>query len=341
MNTRVTSPSGETVRAEQFVRPGHKPGDAATFAFIKSLTHEVMSKTYHASKIQKYELVITDFLYAVSKSKSRLLAWQTLDPLFEGKEYGRSASESVRQALIKAKYLRLRQRGARGLCAVYEAREGILDFDLKFEKSSTGSVVRVRGPGRRNGIGEKQKGRLIARKNFLPEILRIEDELDFINELMRHYPLTSDDGTIWDECYRQFNEGELTKGGRIYGGWQTARLKDRLGYRLYEEIVSEVDIKACFPFIANATSGHSVNLGSDPYQLVQFVALESDPVRNKEMREFAKLLVGTMLFQPKTPTRLPIVKKGSEGTPTHSRAHYNLPKTTKTQSFYPGLFTEV
>lgn len=253
--------------------------------------------------------------------------------------YGYDVAQRVMRALLASGKLSLAQEAERpkkgkGLSAVYQARKEVAPDALRFKPHGTGPAIQVRDSkpeGYAFAGGEKPKGAILGLSQFKGQYEALQADMRAINKVMVIHPLRSPEDEEWAGGKRIFNDGRLDKGGRIYGGWQNKKAADRLHFTIDGEAVCEIDVKGSFVSLANVLFGESeIDLGSDPYQRIEFV--RSGP---PHMRSFAKELVSALLSSSPKKNRLPKgKKKDGNGKPIPLQKEYNLPKKVPAKFYY-------
>lgn len=327
------------LKADQFFRSGYKPKDQETELYVDDFTRKLLGrKAQTPVNRNKYLACVCDYLAMVKKSGTGLISWQTGSEHYQNSSYSRSIAERTRDALIQKGYLTKQQDHKRGSCTIYNATT-IPDINtLEFKKTSRSSALKIRQPTQ-HGNGRKKKGKLIPLSKFNQSIINpLIAEMEQINEMMERHPLISPEGTTWTDCYRQFNDGDPTgsqwinRGGRIYGGWQSKTESERLQFTIGGDDICEVDIKACFLFIANQHAAQPIHLPDDPYQLINFVK------SNYDLRPLAKLLTSAVLCKEGDIKKFPKGRKKPNENSTQSlRDQFNLEKSAKCSNYVQDI----
>lgn len=264
---------------DAFVTAKYEPRTDETASYVRQLAEdlELVSPEARPTTKQKYIRCLSDVLVATMSSPSGLICWPKDNHSLRDKAYGRDVAEKVYKALLTAGHIELVQKGRPGLSAVYRIDRSITVDGLSFKEHGIGPVVEVRAEKQKVYWTPNQpKGRTLPLKQFDGHWQPLERDVRTINEVMQLSPLTAPDGRQWASCRRIFNDGRLDRGGRLYGGWQSEKAKDRLSFTIDGKPVCEIDIKGSFLFLTNALTGSKIHLGSDPYQRIQFVR-EGDP----------------------------------------------------------------
>jgi hypothetical protein len=314
------------LQADQFVVAKYEPADEQSNLLIQGLVEAAFKdRPPRPTSEKKLRLAMGDFLAALQKSKTGLLAWQTKEEQFVDAAYKRTCAENLREQLIEIGWLEIAQKGKRGTCKLYRWTDKIALPDIKLRKYGSGDLVRVRGSRTTGPNGKPKKGKRLRIKDFQPAIQEQIDQMKVVNDMMAEHPLSDNDGTAWSSCHRGFNEGRLDKGGRIYGDWQNKKSHERLAMTVDGCPVVEVDIKGSFLFLGNRLSSHPSDLGLDPYLNIPFVRnAKRDEVRSS-LRELAKIVVSSMWYAEKSLTRLPKGReKNGYGSTISLRQQFNL-----------------
>jgi hypothetical protein len=243
--------------------------------------------------------------------------------LFSGGPYGRDKAMEVKQALEAAGHLKLVQRPRQGSSAVYKVNKLIAPKALRFQEHDKTPVLEVRATKPdiylRHG---RPKGKKLKLNSFdRAEYEDLKAEMEQIVQAMGEHPLQAHDGTEWSRCTRIFNDGRFDRGGRVYGGWQSRKKEERRDFRIDQEPVCEIDIKASFLFLASRLMGHKRPLSTDPYKDIPFVQ------RDIELRGLAKILVSSLLSKPERPQQFPKSDlKDDNGNTIPLKKYYKIPK---------------
>jgi hypothetical protein len=146
------------------------------------------------------------------------------------------------------------------------------------------------------------------------------------------HPLTSSTGEQWASAKRIFSNGALDEGGRVYGGWQNKKARDRLDFTIDGQAVCEIDVRASYLLLAYKLSGgNALNLGADPYMDIPFVR------DRPEWRKLAKELTATMLSDSPHKARFPQGQTTKEGKVVSFRDRYGIPKRVPASFFYDQI----
>lgn len=331
-------PTPSQLKAERFVEPKYLPGDAATEAFIVGLLDEILPAKRPTSRAKDI-LCVSDFLAAAQRSQDGLLAWTT-DEDFKLAPYRRRVMEKVRNALTASGWQKKVQKHTRGSKEIYQVDLALIPAELTFVKNGRWKVVRVRDRKPTDKIrGKTQKGKIMSRKLFIGRIEPLEAQIVEINEMMEQQPLQHPSGKTWDNCFRQFNDGRLDRGGRLYGDWQTLPEAERLTLTIGGREVCEIDIKSCFLFIAHQMSNPGGKLPVDPYKKINFVRQQNNPDRQKQMRDFGKQLVSAILCKEEPLTKLPRGEYSNKQQKYVSvRDRYALPKDVPSAAYIKDVY---
>jgi hypothetical protein len=121
--------------------------------------------------------------------------------------------------------------------------------------------------------------------------------METLNAFYSTHFLEHEGEIFWGGAQRIFNESRLDRGGRLYGDWQQFNEAQRLQFKLDGEAVAEIDITACFLFIASALEGTTI-VHKDPYTEVPWV-------NDKDKRKLCKKLLSAHLSKDGGLTRFP------------------------------------
>lgn len=171
---------------------------------------------------------------------------------------------------------------------------------LAFEHRRPEELVSVRE--RKGRSGDPQEGRKLSQKECLSrfgtgfdiEVFSMKLLCDFLEQ----HPLVIL-GNSYKGLTRQFNDGRLDRGGRIFAGYSSLKkhvfdpetgeeIVTRSTARIDDEEVALIDISGSFLCICAGMVGEVVSKDEDPYARVPFVV-------NEESRKFAKVLVSAMI----------------------------------------------
>lgn len=331
----------DTLKADQFFRSGYQPKDRATELYVGDFTNKLLGRKARTPvNRNKYLACVCDYLAMVKKSGTSLISWQTGSEHYHNSAYSRDIAEATRNALIRKKHLTEKQRHKRGSCTIYRVSD-IPEIDtLEFKRTSRSSALKVRQRTHFEN-GKKKKGKLIPLSRYDRSVISpLISDMEIINEMMEKYPMMAPEGTTWTDCYRQFNDGDPTgsqwinRGGRIYGGWQSKTEDERLQFTIGGDDICEVDIKACFLFIANQHAAQPIQLPDDPYQLIDFVK------NDNTLRPLAKILTSSILCKEGAITKFPKGRKQPQEQDVKSlREQFNLGKTAKCSDYVQDILT--
>ena len=271
---------GELAKAGAFVYQDYEPADDETAQYVADLAQALQLPTTGKTG-QKYQRCLSDFLMAVRVTSNGKIAWPMGSENFYTQPYGHKVAKKVKSRLKAADKLELFQKASKRdkLSRLYSVDKSLCPDWLRFSKHGEGPLVVVKSPKVRNKSGEITGGSRMGRKNFLPEIKTLEDQVELINQKMFSERLCDPiSGTDFVRCYRVFNNGSLQFGGRLYGRWQTWPEEERLAMTIDGEQVVEIDIKASFLSMAHSWVKSNAPLAPDPYAAVPFVSTaETEP----------------------------------------------------------------
>lgn len=334
----IQSLSTDELKAQRFVEVKYEPANDETTAFVEAIIERIGGDLRGTSR-KKWHYCVCDFLHAALYSDSGLIAWTTNGD-FSNRPYSRKIMQNVQKALTTSGWQTQVQGHHRGLKAVFQVNRIRIRDDLAFKKHGKGGAVRVRDAkpeGSRKG--RPTKGKLLPRSRFLGQIEPLERQMSIINGMMKSNPLTHGDGKVWDYCYRQFNNGRLDRGGRLYGGWQSLPEAERLSLTIGGRQACEIDIKSCFLFIAHQMANPCGKLPVDPYKKINFVRQLNDPDRQQQMRDFAKQLVSAILCKEEPLTKLPRGEYSNKAqTYVSVRDSYALPKNVPSAAYIKDVY---
>jgi hypothetical protein len=339
--TSVSDHFGKLKKAGSEVWIEFEPRDNATYTILKeALLYLDLHPDRPTTEIKMIRC-LSDFVMAVKSSPNGLICWPTSNDHFTGAAYGSYIARDVKQSLADVEVLVLDQKSSKKdkLARVYRVYETAWMDGLRFKAHGIGPSVEVRSPKIRNG--SKSAGRQkMSRKQFLPQIADLEDQVDHIRKVMMEQPLTTINGQPLGLCKRIFNQGSLQAGGRLSGKWQSLPESDRLELLIAGEAVCEIDVKAMFLGICNAQFGSGHPFVDDPYLMIPFVGTVNDPDRQKTMRKLAKLLVSAYLSNGGKTNRFP---KGTKKDPEQPnkilsvREQYSLPTKAKATNYFDDI----
>lgn len=346
--TKQTKDYGELQIASGQVWYDFEPANEETEALIVALLAEIGAVYPTKSGRRKLVLVMSDVIMAARHAPTGIIMWPMDTSYFTGGPYGADFARLIRDRLIDAGYLQLKQKSSKWdkLARLYEASLPRWVSRCSFKAHKHGPVLEVRSPQRRDAKGWMVGGRRLSLKQFEPEIVRPLLEARTINEMMSQFPLAHPDGRVFTRCRRVFNEGSLQKGGRYYGAWQNCSEDERLTMEIDGSPVAEIDLKACFLVVLCqlynrfGQTREKITLPFDPYSLIPFVRGCNDPQRRKRMRDLAKLLVSSVIADKADLTKFPKGKKtrdteaGNGKRRVSVREHFQLGKDIKAEDLY-------
>ena len=289
---------GELVEGEAFAEHEYEPADQYTREAVAGLLKELDLPYGKGKNPQKYVRCLSDALVAMRAARNGLFCWPMRNDNFTGEAYGADVARKVLDALMAEGKMRLHQKSSKNdkLARIYEADKSIVSSKLRFKCHGAGQPVIVRSKYVKRGK-KKYGGQRLPRKNFLPEIAKLEAQVQTINDFHKSHPLLLTNGEERARCRRIFNNGSLTVGGRLYGPWQQMGEDERLTCTIDGERLCEIDLKASFLSIAHAIIDGKGDLGFDPYSRVKCVKEANCEVRKKQLRGLIKLLVVTYVSQ--------------------------------------------
>lgn len=301
---------GSLEKAGSFVYQDYEPADNQSTTYVESLALK-LRLPITGQNGKKYIRCISDFLMAVRTTSTNKIAWLLGADNFYSGPYGHKIAQATLKALMAEKHLALFQKSSKRdkLARLYSVDKNICPDSLRFRPHGKGPLVIVNSKKRLSAGGKQVGGKRIARKGFLPEIKRLEDQVSGIKAKMLKEPLRDTSGHYFASCRRVFNNGSLKAGGRLYGHWQGRSEVERLEMTIAGEPVVEIDIKACFLSIASAQASTKSRLSTDPYHMVSFVKYSEDEETRIRNRNAAKRLINSYFFKPGEPTKFPKGKK--------------------------------
>lgn len=305
---RNSSQFGTLVAADSFVLIEHEPADHETLEHVVCLLAEVGLSLDGKRPTSRQNLIrcMSDYLMATKTSRSGLVSWPMGNDHYTGAAYSSHTARKVFVALKKHGYLRLKQPSSKRdqLAALYTTRKSAAPDWLKFKCHGLGYAVTVRSEKVRQG-GQIYGGTAMSRKKFLPDIERLEAEVQEINKVNLLYPLEDTEGNLFVRGTRIFNNGSLTCGGRVYGRWQQRPEDERLRMTIGGEPVAEIDLTACYLNIANALLGDGKYLGQDPYEKITYVWSQNSTEGKARMRKLSKFLLASYISNDGELNRFP------------------------------------
>ncbi|MCE5974771.1 hypothetical protein LZA78_14875 [Sinirhodobacter sp. WL0062] len=246
--------------ADKFITPKFKPANDSSRLALELMVDQLFESTLRTTSRGKAIFALCDVIGAVKHSEKGHLAWQLTEDKFYDAPYGRAIAEKLRNKLLEIGWLKIVQRGRRGLCQVYRVTDELDHSSIELEKHGMSSLVDVRAPTKVSASGNKRKGKRLRHSLFEPQISDEIAKIQLINEMMAQHPLQGAEAKVWSSCYRSFNEGRLDKGGRIYGKWQLVKPEVRLAMTIDGEPVAEIDIKGSFLYLGNHLSKIPIKL---------------------------------------------------------------------------------
>lgn len=330
MFDNVEQQEDEDQIGKAFVRQDYEPKDSDTEAFILALGESMNLITHKTRKTSRPKLVrcLSDFVMACRYRHGELICWLMGKNVYSDPPYSYTIAKQVFDAANREGLIRLASKGRKGVAARYRVHFEVPE-GLKFREHGEGRILEVRAKKRRIAGGKFAPVRRLSLKKFGEEGVRAQEEMKTINKLLKAHPLETSEGVEWCAAKRIFNDGSLESGGRLYGNWQGLNSEERLRLTIDGESLCEIDIKACYLFIANAVTGNTMNLPDDPYSLLGFVRRENCPDRRKQMRDAEKRLLAAFLSKKTEMIKFPKGKKDEEGGTISYREEFGIHKDIK------------
>ena len=327
------------IAGEAFIAVQFEPGNHLTGFYISQLgNHLGLLPSGRPTSDQKIIRCLSDVLVALSISESGLICWPMNKADFTDRAYSRDIASKVRNALVSRGHLHKLQEPRWGIsesrATVYKIDKFLCPSCLRFKEHGIGPLIEVRDtkPDYYHRHG-KPKGKRLKLSQFKGQCTEQQAQMKRIVQIMGEHPLTAPDGTEWSRCVRIFNDGRLDRGGRVYGGWQSRKAKERLTFTIAGEQVCEIDIKASYLFLGSRISGWTKQLPPDPYQEISFV--KKDP----SLRGLAKKLVSAILSKPDPVNRFPVGDlKDAKGNTISLKDQFKLPKKARTTEYTASIF---
>ncbi len=293
----LVSKSYDTLeKADAFVYRDFEPADAATIEIVTKLASDLGLPSKGQVQSLKYIRCLSDFIVATRTTETGLIAWTGGAGEYAGPPYGHSIAATTRKALLRKGIITLHQKASKrdGLARLF-----MVDFEQlpalgRYKLHGLGPLVIVKSK-KETIKGKTTGGTPMGRKQFEPQISKLEKQIVGFNKLMTAQPLVSPKGVSYGRCYRVFNNGSLRSGGRLYGPWQSTPEPQRLAMTIEGEPVCEIDLKASFLSIAHGLTGSKAVLPPDPYQKIKFVRDAKGTDEEQKHRTAAKLLVNAYL----------------------------------------------
>ena len=277
-----------TSDAKQVVYYGFEPADEETEHTIESFRE---ANGIRRGKNQRR--AICGFL-ATCKALQHRKGWYFAWPCSKASHSGYRAYKTVRDQL-ELKYFTLVKKGSNltGKANTYKLHTMPNFGKLKFvETRGNRRLVEVRNcKERERDWSMPHKGKQLSRNACLSKFgeakfSNAEERMQNVVSYLHDYPLVLNDieyRTLW----RQFNEGSMTHGGRIYGSYSPEKKIYRASATIDGERISQIDVNASFLFVRAAMDG--VNLGEgggypeDPYKAIRWVDCAESRVIGKEL----------------------------------------------------------
>jgi hypothetical protein len=298
---------GELAKADAVVPQRFAPKDFFTTNYVDDLLESIGINLgdERPSSVPKLRYAMSDFLVGARQAlkKNALLAWPMSNDAFTGSAYNAELARRVLKGLMAEGLMWVEQQQSKrdGLGRVYGLDSEIVPAKLSFEHHGKGDCVVVRSA--KTSLWEDSNratgGKRMSRKKFLGQIEPLEEQVTIINRCFLRHPLQFWDGREFAWCRRIFNDGRLDHGGRLYGDWQYVSEDERIASTIDGCAVCEIDLKASYPSIINATLGTINDLGEDPYREVQFVKEAPD------LRGLAKDLISAYVSKGSEMSQFP------------------------------------
>lgn len=321
----------EDRKGKAFVRSDYEPKDGETEAYIVALGESLKVITDQTRTTSRKKLIrcLSDLIMACRFRYGDLICWLMGKNVYSDPPYSYTIAKQVYDAAIREGLIELAIRGKRTVAARYRVNFQVPD-GLKFREHGEGRVLEVRAKKKRIAGGKFAPVKRVSLKRFGQEAERLEGEMKAINKLLKAHPLEATDGlSQWCSAKRIFSDGSLQSGGRLYGNWQGLNSEERLRLTIDGERLCEIDIKACYIFLANAMTGNTMDLPADPYRLLGFVKRENCPDRQEQMRNAAKRLIPTYLSKKTEMVKFPVGKKDEAGRTVTYREEFGIHESVK------------
>lgn len=305
-----------TIKASAFVNPIYSAVDDKSAEIVESLMRELGIAANNKNRICVSSVIAA--CQVADSTDSPLIAFPMNATYYLGKQCGYKAASAVLKALLSKNFLSLHTERERGRARCYTFSG--LDLSGKYS-SKILTPVEVRKTKPHPTANAKPLNRRECIRKFPTKFLQEECRIQKINGFLSEHKLESRSGVLWGGVTRTFNNGRMDHGGRLYGNWQTLKEKDRLDLLIDGEEVVEIDVTACFLFIASAKQGQNI-AAIDPYSLIPWV-------EDKNTRALAKRLINTILFKA---TRLTRFSKGL-------REEFQVPRSHSISDYTTGIFS--
>lgn len=330
----------EDKKARAFVRPNYEPTDDYTPAYVEHLGEYLglIGPLTRQSTRLKVTRCLSDFLMACRGRYGQLIAWPTHQRHYIDAPYGRKIAERVKEVILFHGYITPSEKSSvREKLAERFLVNYLTPQDLKFTFHGIGPLIEVRESKQRGS--QKKKSKTIPLTQFPEtEVDRLRKQMNQIVKLWRDQPLEGKLGEIWASGKRIFNNSNLKHGGRVYGDWQSLDEEQRLQLTIGGKEVCEVDLKACYPFIIAATSGHPDQISDDPYSKCERVRGENDPAKREKMRSAMKRFTSAYVAKTGNVTRFPQGKhKDENGKTIPFKKEFGLRKNEKARDWVKDL----
>lgn len=249
-----------------------EPSDERSRQYLEGLGRALalIDDNTRPTTVDKTILVLADFAQMARDSQDGLVCWSQDKNDYAGEPYGYDIQRKVFDNMLEYPLLQKKAEGnGKDKAAVYGLLYRTPSF-LRLRQHGIGkALVQVKTP-RKHPVFDRATQN-IKLSEFGEEAEYRLKEMEDLVEFYKRHPLTDENGTEYHLAYRVFNNGSLREGGRIYGHWQTVKVKDRnrrLDFTIDGEELVEIDIKACFLYLAYATSGSNHPLPKDPYAVL-------------------------------------------------------------------------
>ena len=136
------------VKADYFIIPRYQPADESTKVGLEDLLERLFVGALRPTSQAKAVYALSDVFASKLQSATGLLAWPMGEEQFCEALYSRTIAQKVREALLKAGWLELVQKGRRDLCAIYRLKDTVSVESLQFQRYAKNNVVEVRGPAK-------------------------------------------------------------------------------------------------------------------------------------------------------------------------------------------------
>ena len=289
-------PREETPEAKLVVHYGFSPKDPETERAVEEfrIKHGIRRGINQISAICGF----LSTCKALQNRNERYFAW----PCSKAVHGGHKAYYRVREQLEEHYFTRVKKGNSyTGKANIYLLHT-MPDFGkVKFKETcSSRDLVEVRNVKEMNRDWTKPaKGRKLKRKECLSlfgkdKFENAEERMENIVSYLHDHPLVLNDNE-YRNIWRQFNQGSMQHGGRIYGAYSSEKKTYRTTATIDGEPIAQIDVKASFLFVRGAMAGVNLGEGSaypqDPYQAIS-------RVNSARARTMHKGLVSMMIELP-------------------------------------------